>query len=168
VKDRRFRFPVSRPDDRAISSRRTSNHCSIHSDDVSYRPNANQTKHHPSGRHTFPSGLSTMSRSSYPACIRPDVSAACPDASRYSTSLKFFPSSDKEKIDQPSGRCSIPSGRASPKGKNRNSNIIVRKSVSLGPDARATNMEIADSNSIVRTTASHAPDASIADMEIAC
>jgi hypothetical protein len=41
-------------------------------------------------------------------------------------------------------------------------------SVSRGPDARATNMEIADSTSNVRTTASHGPDARIADMEIAC
>jgi hypothetical protein len=37
-----------------------------------------------------------------------------------------------------------------------------------GPDAHATNMEIADSTSTVRTTASHGPDARIEDMEIAC
>jgi hypothetical protein len=41
-------------------------------------------------------------------------------------------------------------------------------SASLGPDTRATNMEIADSTSTVRTTAYHGPDARIADMEIAC
>jgi len=41
-------------------------------------------------------------------------------------------------------------------------------SVSLSPDARATNMEISDSTSTVRMTAYHGPDARIADMEIAC
>jgi hypothetical protein len=133
-----------------------------------YRPNASQTKHHPSERRAFPSGPSTVSRSFYPACIRPDVSAARPDASRYSTSLRFFPSSDKGKIDQPSGRCSIPSGRASPLGKNCNSNITVRTSVSLGPDTRATNTEIADSTSTIRTTPSHGLNECIADMEITC
>jgi hypothetical protein len=50
----------------------------------------------------------------------------------------------------------------------RTSQQHIRTSVSLGPDARATNMEIADSTSIVRTTASHGPDARIADTEIAC
>jgi hypothetical protein len=44
----------------------------------------------------------------------------------------------------------------------------VRTSVSLGSDARATNMEIADSTSTVWTNAYHGPDARIADMEIAC
>jgi hypothetical protein len=41
-------------------------------------------------------------------------------------------------------------------------------SVGLGPDARATNMEIADSTSTVRMPALHGPDAHITDMEIAC
>jgi hypothetical protein len=36
------------------------------------------------------------------------------------------------------------------------------------PDARATNMEIADSTSTIRTPAPHGPDARIADMEIVC
>jgi hypothetical protein len=40
--------------------------------------------------------------------------------------------------------------------------------MSLGPDARATKMEIADSTSTIRTSVSHGPDARIADMEIAC
>jgi hypothetical protein len=44
----------------------------------------------------------------------------------------------------------------------------IRTSVSLGPDARASNMEIDDSTSTVQTTASQGPDARIADMEIAC
>jgi hypothetical protein len=68
----------------------------------------------PSGRHVSPSGPSTVSRRFYPAYICPDISAARPDASQYSNSLKFFPSSNKGKIDQPSERCGIPSGCASP------------------------------------------------------
>jgi hypothetical protein len=78
---RRFRFPVSRPDNRAIPSGRPSDHCSIRPDNVPYRPNASQTKHHSSGRRTLLSGPSTVSRRFYPACIRPDVSATRPDAS---------------------------------------------------------------------------------------
>jgi hypothetical protein len=40
--------------------------------------------------------------------------------------------------------------------------------VSLGLNARATNMEIVDSTSTVRMLASHGPDARITDMKIAC
>jgi hypothetical protein len=76
-----------------------------------YRPNANQTKHHPSGRRAFPSGPSTVSRSFYPTSIRPDISAARPDAYQYSTSFRFFPSSNMGRLIQPSERCGIPSGR---------------------------------------------------------
>jgi hypothetical protein len=34
------RFPASRPDDRAVPSGRSSVHCSIRSDNVPYRPDA--------------------------------------------------------------------------------------------------------------------------------
>jgi hypothetical protein len=149
-------------------SGRPSDHCFIHSDDVPYRPNASQTKHHPSGRRALPSGPSTELRSFYPACIRPDVSAARPDTSQYSTNLRFFLSSNKGKINQPSGRCGIPSGRASPQGKNRNSNTPVRTSDSLGSDACSSKKEIADSISTVRTTTYHGLDARTSVMEIAC
>jgi hypothetical protein len=69
-------------DDRVIPSERSSDNCSTRPDNVPYRPNASQTKHHPSGRRALPSGPSIVSRRFYPACIRPDVSAAHPDASR--------------------------------------------------------------------------------------
>jgi hypothetical protein len=105
---------------------------------------------------------------SVPACIRLDIAAVRPDAYQYSNSLRFFPRSNKGKIDQPSGRCGIPFGRASPYGKNRSSNITVRTSVSLGPDARSSVKEIADLTSTVRTSSSLGPDTRIADMEIAC
>jgi hypothetical protein len=89
-------------------------HYFIRPNDVPYRPDARQTKHNPFGRRAFPSGPSTVSSRFCPTCIRPDVSAARPDASLYSNIFKFFPSSNKVKINQPSGRCGIPSGRASP------------------------------------------------------
>jgi hypothetical protein len=38
----------------------------------------------------IPSGRYTVSRRVYPACIRPDVSAPCSDASRYSISFRFL------------------------------------------------------------------------------
>jgi len=47
-KSENLRFPVSRPDDRAIPSGCPSVHRSIHPDDVPYCPDARQTKHHPS------------------------------------------------------------------------------------------------------------------------
>jgi hypothetical protein len=143
-------------------------HCSIRSDDVSYRPDARQTKHHPFRRHAFPPGPSTVSRRFCLTCIRPDVSAARPNASLYSNSFRFFPCSNKGKINQPSGRCGIPSGRTSPQGKNRNSNTLARTSDSLGPDARSSKKEIDDSTSTVRTTAYHGTDACTLVMEIAC
>jgi hypothetical protein len=126
-KSENLRFPVSRPDDRAIPSGCPSVHCSIRLDDVSYRPDARHTKHHPSGRRTFPSGPSTVSRSFYPACIRPNDSATRPDASQYSTNFRFFPSSNMGRLIQPSGRCGIPSGRAS---------LKVRIAIQISPSGR--------------------------------
>jgi hypothetical protein len=60
-----FRFPASRSDDRAILSRRSFVHCSICPDDVPYRPDARQIKHHPSGRRRLPFGPFIASRSFY-------------------------------------------------------------------------------------------------------
>jgi hypothetical protein len=41
-----FQFPVSRPDDRAIPSGRSSVYCSIRPDEVPYRLDARHIKHH--------------------------------------------------------------------------------------------------------------------------
>jgi hypothetical protein len=68
----------------------TTCHCSICPDDVPYRPDSRQTKHHPSGRRVSPSGPSTVSRRFYLVCIRPDVSVARPDTSQYSISFRFL------------------------------------------------------------------------------
>jgi hypothetical protein len=101
---RRFSIPCQ-PSGRSSHPVRTLiYHCSIRPDDVPYRPDSRQTKHHLSGRRVFLSGPSTVSRRFYLACICPDVSAARPNASQYSNSLRFFPSCNKRKIDQPSGR----------------------------------------------------------------
>jgi hypothetical protein len=63
VTSQKNRFPVSRPDDRAIPSGRSSVHCSSCPDDVPYRSDTRQTKHHPFGWRGLLSGPSTVSRS---------------------------------------------------------------------------------------------------------
>jgi hypothetical protein len=108
-----FRFPVSRPDDRAIPSRRSSVHCSIHPDDVPYRPDARQIKHHPSGRRVFPSGPFTVSRS-FCASLHSSGRLSSPSKRRPVIDQLpiFFPKSFMGRLLQPSGRCEFPSGRA--------------------------------------------------------
>jgi hypothetical protein len=49
-----------------------------------------------------------------PACFRPDVLAARPDAYQFSNGSLILSKFKKGKINQPSGRCGIPSGRVSP------------------------------------------------------
>jgi hypothetical protein len=82
---------------------------------------------------------------SVPACIRPDVSAARPDAYQFSNGSLIL-SKFQEKEDQ----------------------STVRTSDSCGPDAGASYMVTANSNSTIRTSAPHGPDACASDMEIAC
>jgi hypothetical protein len=84
------------------------------------------------------------------------------------SALDSFQVQFKGRLLQPSGRVGFLSGRVHTEGKNRNSDFIVRTTVSLGSDARSTVKEIADSTSTVRTTAYHGLDARIADMEIVC
>jgi hypothetical protein len=57
------KFPVSRPDDRAIPSGRPSVHCSIRPDDVSSRPDARQTSIIHPDEVFIPSRPHTVSRS---------------------------------------------------------------------------------------------------------
>jgi len=89
---------------------------------------------------------------SVPACIRPDVSVSCPDASQYSISFWFL-SKFQEREDQSTIRTMW---------------YPVRTSDSCGPDGSASKKKIVDSTSTVRTTAYHGPDVSITVMEIAC
>jgi hypothetical protein len=58
-----FTVPVSRPDDREIPFGRPSVHCSIRPDDVPYRLDASQTKHHTPGRRALSVRTSTVSKS---------------------------------------------------------------------------------------------------------
>jgi hypothetical protein len=109
-----FRFPVSRPDD-------VLSHLDVHLSTVPFvrttctsRPNARQTSIIRPDDVPFRPNPTLYREASIPFCIRPNISAARLDASQYSNSLRFLPSSNKGKIDQPSGRCGIPSGRASP------------------------------------------------------
>jgi hypothetical protein len=101
-----FRFPVNRPHD--VSSRPEAHLFTVPSVRTmcSSRPDARQTSIIRPDDVSFPLGPYTVSRSFYPAYVRPDISAARPDAYQYSNSLRFFPSSNKGKIDQPSGRAS--------------------------------------------------------------
>jgi len=56
----------------------------------------------------------TVSRSFCSSLIRPDVSAARPDAYQFSNGSLILSKFKKGKINQPSGRYGIPSGRLSP------------------------------------------------------
>jgi hypothetical protein len=62
-KSEEFKFPVSRPDDRAILSGHPSVHYSIRPDDVSYRPDARQTRIICPDEVFIPSEPHTVSRS---------------------------------------------------------------------------------------------------------
>jgi hypothetical protein len=109
-----FRFPISRLDD--VSSRpdvHLSTDPSVRTT-CSSRPDARQTNIIRPDDVSFRPDPTLYREASVPACIRPDISAARSDAYQYSNSLRFFPSSNKGKIDQPSKRCGILSGRASP------------------------------------------------------
>jgi hypothetical protein len=79
----RFQVPCQPSGRRVIPSGRPSVHCSIGSDDMPYRPDTRQTKHHSTRRRGFPSGPFTVSRS-------------------FCSSLHPF-----ERLSSPSGRLSV-------------------------------------------------------------
>jgi hypothetical protein len=56
----------------------------------------------------------TVSRSFCASLLRPDVSAARPDAYQFSNGSLILSKFKKGKINQPFGRCGIPSGCVSP------------------------------------------------------
>jgi hypothetical protein len=56
----------------------------------------------------------SVSRSFCSSLIRPDVSVARPDAYQFSNGSLILSEFKKGKINQPSGRCGIPSGRVCP------------------------------------------------------
>jgi len=93
------KFPVSRPDD--VSSRPDAHsiYCSIRPDDVSSRPDARQSSIIRPDDVLLPSGHFTVSRSFCASLLRPDVSAARPDAYQFSNGSLIL-SKFQEREDQ--------------------------------------------------------------------
>jgi hypothetical protein len=129
---------------------------------------------------------------SVPACIRPDVSAACPDASQYSISF-WFPSKFQEREDQSTVRTmwypvqthvsvrqesqfkydhpdvwQLWSGRACIKEGNCRFDFNRPDDCHHGPDACITDMEIACWRIVFRTPIPHGPDVREPYKEITC
>jgi hypothetical protein len=90
------KFPVSRPDD------------------VSSRPDARQSSFICPNNVLLPSEQLTVSRSFCASLLRPDVSAARPDAYQFSNGSLMLSKFQEGEINQPSGRCGIPFKRVSP------------------------------------------------------
>jgi hypothetical protein len=107
------KFPVSRPDD--VSSRPD-----VHLSTIPFvRTTCLSVR--TSDRHTssvwttcfFRPDTYIVSRSFCVSLLRPDVSAARPDAYQFSNGSLILSKFKKGKINQPSGLCGIPSGRVS-------------------------------------------------------
>jgi hypothetical protein len=129
---------------RVIPSGRSSVHCSIRLDDMPYRPDVRQTKHHSSEQRGFPSGPLTVSRS-FCSSFHPSGSLSSPSRKPLSrSSFRFFPKFKYGKITSTVWTMWY----------------TVRTRVSL--------RQVRNSNSIVQTTVCHGPDAPSSDMEIAC
>jgi hypothetical protein len=92
-------YLLANPDDRAVPSERPSVHCSISSDDVSFRPDTKQSSITRPNDVLLPSGPNTVSRSFCFSLLRPDVSAARLDASLFSNGSLIL-SKFQERKDQ--------------------------------------------------------------------
>jgi hypothetical protein len=103
-----------------------------------------------------------------PACIRPDVSTACPNASQYSTKLQILSKFNYGKIDATVRTTWIPVWTRFSLRQESQFKFNHLDASQHGPDARSTDMEIADSTSTIRTPAFHGPNARTVNMEIAC
>jgi len=89
--------------------------CFFRPDDVPSHVRTQSVQHHLSGRCASSVRAPTLYReASVPACFRSDVSAARPDAYQFLNDSLILSKFKKGKINQPSGRCGIPSGRVSP------------------------------------------------------
>jgi len=88
---------------------------------------------------------------SVPAYICPDISAARPDTSQYSTKLQILSKIKYGKIAAIIQKTWIPVQTRFSLRQVRNSNSTVQTSVCHGSDARSTDMEIACRRSTVRT-----------------
>jgi hypothetical protein len=107
------KFPVSRPDD--VSSRPDAHLSTIPSVRTTCHSVRTSDRQASSVRTTcfFRPDTYIVSRSFSANLIRPNVSAARPDAYQFSNSSLILSKFKKGKINQPSERCGIPSGRVS-------------------------------------------------------
>jgi hypothetical protein len=108
------KFPVSRPDD--VSSRpdvHLSTVLSVRTTCLSVRTSDRQAS---SVRTTcfFRPNTNIVSRSFCASLLHLDISAARPDTYQFSNGSLILSKFKKGKINQPSGRCGIPSGLVSP------------------------------------------------------
>jgi len=162
-----FKFPVRRPEDRAILSGRPSVHCSIRLDDVPFRPDAIQSSII-CPDDVLPPGHFTVSRRFCSSLLHPDVSAARPDDYQFSNGSLIL-SKFKEREDQSTVQTMwYPVQMRVSIRQESQFKLTVRTSNSCGPDAGALYIETADSTSTIRTSVPHGPDARTSDMEIAC
>jgi hypothetical protein len=108
------KFPVSRPDD--VSSHPDAHLSTIPSVWTTYHSIRTSDKHTSSVRTTcfFRSNTYIVSRSLCASLLLPNISAARPDAYQFSNGSLILFKFKKWKINQPSRRCGIPSGRISP------------------------------------------------------
>jgi hypothetical protein len=108
------KFPVSRPDD--VSSRLDAHLSTVPSVWTTCHSVRTSDRQASSVRTTCFFRLDTyiVSRSFCASLLRPDISAVRPDAYQFSNGSLILSKFKKGKINQPSGRCGIPSGRVSP------------------------------------------------------
>jgi hypothetical protein len=133
-------------------------HCFIRPDDVSSCPDSRQTSIIRPDDVLLPSGHFTVSRRFCSSLIRPDVSAARPDAYQFSNGSLIL-SKFQEREDQSTVRKMWYPVRSHVSIRQESQfKLTVRTSDRCGPDAGASCMETADSTSTVRTFASHGPD----------
>jgi hypothetical protein len=102
---------------RVIPSGRPAVQCINCPEDITYRPNAHQTKASSVRTMWIPfwTFLCVEKLRTAPACIRPDDSAARPNDPQCSIKLQdFFQNTDMGRLLQPSKRRGFPSGRAHP------------------------------------------------------
>jgi hypothetical protein len=135
---------------------------------VSSRPDADRPSIIRSDDVVFRSDLPLYREASVPDCIRPDVSAARPDAYQYLIKLQILFKCKYGKIAATVRTTWIPIRMRFSLMQESQFKYNRPDVCQNGLDTRASYMEIVDSTSTVRTPTYHGPDARTADMEIAC
>jgi hypothetical protein len=141
------RFPVSRPDDCTILSGRSSVHCSIRPEDLSYHPDARQIKHHLSGRRVSPSRPFIVSRS-FCSSLHPSGPLSSPSgAIKYSIKLPILSKIIYGKIASTVRTTWLSIQTCFSLRQESQFKFNCPDVCQQGPKARSTDMEIADSTS---------------------